>query len=126
MKKSNLALAGGDPRVVAHPAFRQIPKCEFPLKTKEAKAKYDAIARSLHDAGRLTAEKHEYLSLYAMQIDEIHLRKKAGEPVRPAASIQAAKTLRALKLNEIETPISAAPNAQASKFARTGFANRRG
>ena len=58
-------IGGGDPRVVAHPGFRKIPDCLFPLRTKEAKREYNTLARVLFDAGHMTVAKHRALSSYA-------------------------------------------------------------
>jgi hypothetical protein len=58
-RRAEPAQAGqGDPKVVAHPAFREIPACLFALRSEQAQKEYDTIARMLFDAGRLTAVSH--------------------------------------------------------------------
>jgi len=121
----NQATAAGDPSVVAHPAFRQVPACLFPLKSQEAKSEYDKFARVLFERGRLTLNAHSALSSYAMQFDNITRAAAEGRPIRGAAFIQLDKARKELKLDDIDKPIAAPKDASANKFARTGFANRR-
>lgn len=125
MKKSNLALAGGDPRVVAHPSLREIPKCLFPLKSKKAKDEYDTLARMIFDAGQMTASKHRQLSTYAAQFDVIHSYPDEGKMLKAANFIQLDKALKALKLDEIDKPVGIPQGQAASKYALCGFASRR-
>ena len=127
-RKADTGLAqigGGDPKVVAHPAFRDIPGCLFPLNTTEAQAQYDASARLLFDAGQLTASKHMALSSYASQFDSITLLARDGKPARASAFAQLDKARRELGLDDLDKPIAAPASAPTNAFARTGFPNRR-
>lgn len=125
MPKRAIAQAGGgDPRVLAHPSFREIPKCLFPLSTKEAKQEYDKIALMLFDAGALTAGKHRQLSIYAMQFDIVHRYPSEGKMLKAANFVQLQKALADLRLDEIDKPIAASETARTNKFALCGFAAR--
>lgn len=125
MSRHGKAQAGqGDPRVVAHPGYRRIPPCEFPLATEKAQTKYDDLARMLFEAGRMTVERHLQLSSYAMQFDAVTKRALDGQPVRPAAFIQLDKALKALRLDEIDKTVAAPQSASTNPFARNGFSSR--
>lgn len=118
-------VGGGDPKVVAHPAFRELPACLFPLNTAAAQGQYDANARLLFDAGLLTASKHMALSSYAAQFDSITLLAQEGMPARASAFAQLDKARRELALDNLDKPIAAPASAPTNKFSRTGFPNRR-
>lgn len=118
------AAQAGTSDVVAHPAFRQVPKSLFPLIAPEAQVEYDTISRMLFERGMLTAGKHRALSSYAMQFDTITRAAAEGKQVRGSWFTQLDKARRELGLDEIDKPI-AAPQGAGSKFARTGFASRR-
>jgi hypothetical protein len=115
----------GDPRVVAHPGFRRIPKCLFPLRTKEAQREYDTLARVLFDAGHLSVGKHRALSSYAMQFDNVVAAPAEGKTVRGSWVAQMDKARNQLGLDELDKPIAAPEDAKINKFARSGFASRR-
>lgn len=110
--------------VVPHPAFRQVPKCLFTLKTKEAKSEYDTLARTLFDGGRLTLGAHRTLSSYAMQFDTITAAAAEGKQVRGSWFAQLDKARSQLGLDDLDKPIAAPDSAQGNRFARVGFANR--
>lgn len=116
---------GGDPRVVAHPGFREIPTCLFPIQTEQAQKQYDQIARALFEAGRLTLDAHSALSSYAMQFDVITRATAEGRVVRSLAFTQLDKARTALRLNELDNPIASSEDAPVNKFARSGFSTRR-
>ncbi|MGY2052948.1 hypothetical protein [Methylobacterium sp. JK268] len=118
-------VGAGDERVLAHPAFRQIPACLFPLSTDEAGREYDRLARVLFDAGRLTLARHSALSAYAMQFDAVITATHQGKPLRASWFAQMDRARRELDLDGIDKPIAAPASAPLNKFARTGFANRR-
>lgn len=111
--------------VVAHPAFRQVPKCLFPLKQEAAQAEYDTLARMLFDAGRLTLAAHRALSSYAIQFDTITAAASEGKQVRGSWFAQLDKARKELGLDDIDKPIAAPAGAPVNKFARVGFAGRR-
>lgn len=113
-------------KVVAHPAFREIPKCLFPLQTEAAQKEYDTIARVLFDAGRLMLGTHRALSSYAMQFDTITAAAASGKQVRGSWFAQLDKARNELRLDDIDKPIAAPQGATVNKFARNGFASRRG
>lgn len=119
-------VGGGDTNVVAHPAFREIPKSVFPLRTKEAQDEYNSMARILFDAGRLTISKHRALSSYAAQFDNITEASSAGKPIRGSWFAQLDKARKELGLDDLDKPIAAPETARGNKFARSGFASRRG
>lgn len=116
---------GGDPRVVAHPAFREIPKCLFPLKASEAQSEYDTLARMLFDAGRLTVGAHRDLSSYAAQFDAITNATAAGRPMRGSWFANLDKARSKLALDDLDKPIAAPEHAPRNKYADVGFPNRR-
>jgi hypothetical protein len=117
---------GGDPRVVAHPAFREIPACLFPIQTEQAQKQYDYIARALFEVGRLTLNAHSALSSYAMQFDVITRLAAEGRTVRAHSFTQLDKARAALRLDEIDGPIASSEDAPVNKFARSGFSTRCG
>ncbi|MCR5875159.1 hypothetical protein LRS10_13755 [Phenylobacterium sp. J426] len=118
-------VGGGDPRVVAHPAFREIPRCLFPLSTDEARGEYDTVARMLFDAGRLTAGAHRTLSSYAMQFDAITKAAAEGKQVRGSWFANLDKARSQLGIDDIDKPIAAPREAPTNRYARVGFAHRR-
>lgn len=118
-------IGGGDPRVVAHPAFREIPKALFPLQTEPGQAEYDTLARMLFDAGRLTVGAHRALSSYAMQFDVITRNSADGKPLRASAFVQLDKARSQLGLDDLDKPIAAPSQAPSNRYARVGFAQRR-
>ncbi|WP_039903242.1 hypothetical protein [Methylobacterium sp. GXF4] len=111
--------------MVAHPAFREIPRSLFPLTSAEAQAEYDALARLLFDAGRFTANAHRSLSSYAMQFDTITRAAASGKQVRGSWFAQLDKARKELGLDDLDRPIAAPQGARVNRYARTGFANRR-
>ena len=115
----------GDLNVLAHPSFREIPKCLFALRSKEAKAEYDTLARAMFEAGRLTLDKHRALSSYAMQFDILTRTGVEGKAIPAYAFTHLDKTRNSLGLDQLEQPIAAPASAPVNKFAHTGFANRR-
>ena len=118
-------VGGGDPRVVAHPGFRTIPDCLFPLRTKEARKEYNTLARVLFDAGHMTVAKHRALSSYCMQFDNISAAPSEGKTIRGSWVAQMDKARNSLGLDELDKPVASPKDAQVSKFARAGFASRR-
>lgn len=118
-------IAKGDGTVVAHPAFRELPKCLFTLRTAEAMAEYETLARMLFERGRLTLAARRSLSSYAMQFDTITAAAAEGKQVRGSWFTQLDKARKELGLDEIDKPIAAPTSAQANKFAHTGFPARR-
>ncbi len=115
----------GDLKVLAHPSFREIPKCLFPLQAEEAKAEYDTLARAMFEAGRLTLDKHRALSSYAMQFDMIMRTGVEGKAIPAYAFANLDRTRNSLGLDQLEQPIAAPASAPVNKFAHTGFAHRR-
>lgn len=115
---------GGDPKVVAHPAFRDIPACLFPLGTAEARKEYDTLARLLFDAGRMTLAHHRSLSSYAMQFDAIQRAAAAGDKIRGVAFVTMDKVRKELPLDDISKPIAASREAPVNRFALCGFSSR--
>lgn len=125
LRAADAGPVGGDPRVVAHPAFREIPKCLFPLSTEEAQGEYDTVARLLFDAGRLTAGAHRTLSSYAMQFDAITKAAAEGKQVRGSWFANLDKARSQLGLDDLDKPIAAPAKAPTNRYARVGFAHRR-
>lgn len=124
--RNTLAQAGeGDPNVIAHPGFRRIPESLFDLATPAAKKRYDDLARSLFERGRLTLETHQWLSTAAMQFDTILEAKASGKTIRGSWITEMNKAFARLGLDN-DKPIAAAQAAPTNKFARNGFAVRRG
>ena len=124
--KAERAQAGqGDPNVLAHPSFREIPKCLFPLQAEESKAEYDTLARAMFEAGRLTLDKHRALSSYVMQFDMITRTGVEGKAIPAYAFAHLDKMRNSLGLDQLDHPIAASASAPVSKYARAGFANRR-
>lgn len=117
--------AGGNPAVLAHPAFRKIPESQVPLDTDEGQAAYDKYARILFERGRLDLNAHAYLSVYAQAMDEVARRKAAKEPIRASLLDRAMKALGKLGLDELNKPVAAPESAEGNRFAHCGFANRR-
>jgi hypothetical protein len=117
---------GGDPRVVAHPGFRKVPTCLFALTTREGQKRYDDLARTLYNAGRMTDTVHGWLSSYAMQFDRITASGQADPPrlVRASAITEMNKAFGKLPLDDLDKPIAAPKDAPINKFALAGFANR--
>jgi phage terminase small subunit len=118
-------IGGGDPRVVAHPGFRKIPDCLFPLRTKEAKREYNTLARVLFDAGHMTVAKHRALSSYCMQFDNISAAPSEGKTIRGSWVAQMDKARNSLGLDDLDKPVASPADAKTNKFARAGFASRR-
>jgi len=124
-QSTTAAASAPDHNVVAHPAFRDIPKCIFPLRTAEAAAEYDTLARMLFDAGKLTIGAHRALSSYAIQFDNITDATTSGKQPRGSWFAQLDKARSELRLDDIDKPIAAPANAPANKYARNGFPSRR-
>src|SRR5215213_4871242 len=80
--------SGPSGSVVAHPTFRDIPRCLFALRSAEAQREYDEIARVLYDANRLTIGVHRALCSYAMQFDTITVAAAEGKMIRAPAFVQ--------------------------------------
>lgn len=118
---------GGDPRVVAHPGFRKVPACLFALTTREGQKRYDDLARTIFDAGRMTNVVHSWLSSYAMQFDKITASGQADPPrlVRSSAIAEMNKAFGKLPLDDLDKPIAAPKDAPTNKFALVGFSSRR-
>ena len=125
-KKTEIAQAGGgDPHVVAHPAFREIPKPLFPLVSRQAQKEYDTLARIVFNAGHLTVEKHRALSSYAAQFDNVQRAIAEGKQIRASTFVQMDKARKDLRLDELDKPIAAPQDTPVNKYARAGFAARR-
>ncbi len=125
-KRKSLAQVGaGDPKVVAHPGYREIPACLFPLTSDEAKAEYDRLARVLFDAGRMTLGKHSALSAYAMQFDTMQTIARSGKVVKGLHFEQLARALKTLDLDATDSPIAAPSTAAVNRYARFGVSRRR-
>lgn len=122
---ASVQVGGGDPKVVAHPGFRDIPKALFPLITDEAKAEYDTLARLMFDAGRLTVGAHRALSSYAGQFDAITRAVSSGNPVRGSWFANLDKARKQMGLDDLDKPIAAPSGAPQNKYASVGWANRR-
>jgi hypothetical protein len=116
---------GGNPGVVAHPAFRRIPECLFPLVSDKAKTEYNSIARMLFNAGRLTLGTHRVLCSYAMQFDVITRNAEAGKQIRAHSFVQMDRARAQLKLDDLDSPIAAPEDAPVNKFSAAGFSARR-
>src|SRR3712207_3688028 len=112
-----------DQKLVAHPAFREIPKCLFALNSAEAKYEYDIIAGLLFHAGQLTISTHRVLSSYAMQFDTITQARAEGRLIPASWANQLDRAWKSLGLDKLDKPIAAPTSAQVNKFAHTGFAN---
>src|SRR5215207_5116015 len=113
------------PKVTTLPSTRKIPACKVHLNTDEGRREYATYARRLFDAGRFDGHAHMQLSLYASAWDEIARRAAAGEPQRGAVYAQADKAFKALKLDDIDSPVAQPENLKANRFAVFGFACRR-
>jgi hypothetical protein len=124
MAKAPNRHVAGDPSVVAHPAFRDVPECLIPLDTEKGQAEYDMLVGLLYHAGRLNADTHRALSAYAAQFDTIILRKQRGEALRASAFTNLSKERKKLGLDELDKPIAAPEGARVNRYARCGFANR--
>jgi len=112
----------GDQRVLAHPGYREIPKCKLPLTTEAANNEYDLVARTLFDSGKLDLFHHSQLSIYASMFDKIASGANASGRDRDLLQ----RALEALKLDELNSgPVAAAKGAPVNKFARAGFSARR-
>ncbi len=118
-------VTAGEPNVVAHPAFRDIPKSVLPLTSAEAQKEYDTLARMLFDAGRFTIGAHRALSSYAMQFDAITAAASEGTQMRGSWFTQLDKARKELGLDDIDKPIAAPQGAQGNKFSRSGFSTGR-
>ena len=101
-----------------------VSKCLFPLRTEEAKAEHEVLARALGQAGRLTMGMHRGLSSYAAQFDGIIRAAQEGKQVRASWFTQLDRARAELKLDELEKAM-AAPTPHPNKFARSGFSSRR-
>jgi hypothetical protein len=110
--------------VTTLPSARKIPACKLPLVTAEGKREYATYARILFEAGRLDAERHVLLSLYASAMDEIARRVNNGESVRAAHITRAQSVLRALKIDDLTAPIASPEQKGPNRFAIFGFAAR--
>jgi len=124
-KRKPTEAVGGNPGVVAHPAFRRVPECLFPLVHDKAKREYDSIARLLFNSGRLTMATHRDLCSYAMQFDVITRNSEAGKPIRAHSFVQMDRSRVRLKLDDLDTPIAAPEDAPVNKFSGAGFSARR-
>jgi hypothetical protein len=125
LKRTDHGDVGGNKSVVAHPAFRRVPECLFPLVTDKAKSEYNAIARMLFNAGRLSMASHRTLCSYAMQFDTIIRNTEAGKPIRAHSFTQMDRARAQLKLDDLDSPIAAPEDAPTNKFAAAGFSARR-
>ena len=112
---------GRDEGVVAQRSLREIPACRLQLRSEAAIREYDSLARVLSDAGRFGLEVHIHLSMYASMFDAITTAVEGGTQVRASWYTQMYRALWALKLDDIDKPVTASVN----KFARVGFAGRR-
>ena len=118
-------IGGGDPRVVAHPGFRKIPDCLFPLRTKEAKREYNTLARVLFDAGHMTVAKHRALSSYCMQFDNISAAPSEGKTIRGSWVAQMDKARNSLGLDDLDKPVASPADAKPARANLLVFASRR-
>ncbi|KMO34314.1 hypothetical protein [Methylobacterium aquaticum] len=126
IQRKNLAQVGaGDPKVVALPGYREIPACLFPLKTDEAKAEYDRLARMVFDAGQMTVGKHSALCAYIVQFDGVTDAALQGKPPKGSHVENLIRSLKRLDLGGLDKPIAAPAGASVNKFARVGLPNRR-
>jgi hypothetical protein len=114
-----------DSHVLAHPSFREIPKCMFPLASRKAKDEYNRLALLLFNAGHLTALKHRALSSYAMQYESINKSIDEGKTLSTFAFNVLDKLLRKLGLDELDKPIASPETAPKNKFSKCGFSARR-
>jgi hypothetical protein len=118
-------VGGGDPSVVAHPAFRRVPKPIYPLKTPEGSGEYRTLASLFFHKGLLTLDRHRELSEYAAQVDALHDTIAKGGTVRASRFDQIKRARKALALHELDRPIAAPEDAPVSKFSGSGFSARR-
>jgi hypothetical protein len=123
---SKLAQVGqGDPKILAHPGFREMPGCQFELKTDKAKSRYDELCRLIWTAGRLSLDKHMTLSTYALLVDRIELIEAEGLKPRASWFTQLLNAQKRLELDDLDKPISAPREAPTNRFARFGRPGRR-
>lgn len=125
-KRTAAQIGGGDPAVVAHPGFRAVPACLYPLSTKEGRGEYQTLSRVFYERGRLTLDAHRSLSEYAAQVDALHNAIAKGLPIRASRFDQIKRARKALALDDLDKPIAAPADAPVNKFARAGFSARRG
>lgn len=125
LRRVRSAASPPDGSVVAHPAFRQVPKALFPLRSDAANAEYDTLARLLFERGRMTVDAHRTLSSYAMKFDAVTLAAAEGRPLKGLMFAQMDKDRRRLRLDELDKPVAAPQDAPANRFARTGRPLRR-
>lgn len=125
-KRTAAQASGGQAAVVAHPGFRKVPACLYPLSTKEGRGEYDTLSRIFYERGRLTLDAHRALSEYAAQVDALHGAIAKQIPIRASRFDQIKRARNALGLNDLDKPIAAPADAPVNKFARAGFSARRG
>jgi hypothetical protein len=123
--KGIATLVGGDARVIAHPAFRDVPEPRYPLKTDKAKAEYERVVMILFNASRLTNETHLLASTFALHVDGIERKLKKNQIIPTHAIVQHDRALRALKIDDSSSPIAAPEGAAANRYSLCGFASRR-
>lgn len=122
MGSTSLAQVGnGDPNVVAHPGFRELPGCQFTLVTEKAQRRYDELARLIWGAGRLSLDRHMTLSTYAKLFDQIAQIETEGRTPRASWFKNLQDAQRRLELDDLDKPISAPREAPVNRFARFGF-----
>lgn len=126
MPKSSLAQVGqGNPSILAHPGFRELPACQFTLVTEKAQRRYDELARLIWSAGRLSLDRHMTLSTYAKLLDQITQIETDGRTPRASWFKNLQDAQRRLELDDLDKPISAPKEAPVNRFARFGFPSRR-
>lgn len=126
MPKATLAQIGeGDPKVLAHPGYREFPPSKITLKTEKAQREYEAIGRLLWNAGRLSQATHLDLSAWAGFLDQIEQIETEGRTPRASWFTGLVKAQARLKLDDLDKPISAPKSAPINPYSRFGFARDR-
>jgi hypothetical protein len=118
-------VVGDDPKVVAHPNFRQVPEPIFPIRTDRGLQEYQRYARMLFDADRLTVEAHRMLSTAIFSFDRTIQAETEGRPLRASWVANYDKLMRSLKLDELENAEVARPKNSQNKFSGCGFSASR-
>lgn len=109
-------------KVLAFPAFREIPATRIPLGP-EGQRVYDSWSRRLFDVGLLTEVSKGFVENLAMCEDKIHFAHGAGKMVSDK-TLELRRTAL-LRLEGLNADINLAPTRNSQNpFAHCGFARR--
>jgi hypothetical protein len=109
-------------KVVVGPWLNEIPDPELPLN-EIGRKKYDELARSLFETGKLTMATKMLAEQVAVLFQQMHQLLSAGKSVPTNLSEKIQRVIFQLGIAE-NAPQIAAPQGQKRKFAHCGFSSK--